>query len=61
MVAHDGIGKQINGEYRAQQFDAIDDPLAAVFEIKTGMGIFTTQECTPHASGDAVVIRCVID
>ena len=29
MFAHDGIGTQIDGEYRTQQFDSIDDQLAS--------------------------------
>jgi hypothetical protein len=36
VVAHDGVGTQVNGEYRTQQLDSINDPLAAVLEIKTG-------------------------
>ena len=43
MVAHDGIGAQIKGEYGAEQFDAVDDPLAAVFEVITGGRIGATQ------------------
>jgi hypothetical protein len=35
---------------RTQQLDTIDDPLAAVFEIKASMGIFATQEGSSHAS-----------
>jgi len=34
MVAHDGVGTKIDRKYRAQQLDAIDDSLAAVFEVK---------------------------
>ena len=34
MVAHDGIGTKIDRKYRTQQLDTIDDPLAAVFEVK---------------------------
>jgi hypothetical protein len=34
MVAHNGVGTQVNGKYRTQQFDTIDDPLAAMFEVK---------------------------
>ena len=30
VIAHDGIGTQVDGRDRAQQLDAIDDPLAAV-------------------------------
>ena len=33
VVAHDGIGAEIDSEYRAKQFDAINDPLAAVFKV----------------------------
>ena len=53
-------GTQIDGEYGTQQFDTIHDPLAAVFEIETRMGIFTTKKRTPDTSGDAMVIGRVL-
>ena len=56
MVAHDGIGAQINSKYGAQQLDAIDDPLAAMLKIKSCVDILATQEGPPDASGDAMVI-----
>ena len=34
VIVHDGIGTQVNGEYRTDQLDTIHDPLAAVFEVK---------------------------
>jgi hypothetical protein len=55
----DGIGTQINREKPTWQFDAVDDPLAAVFEIKAGVGILARQEGTTDASGDAMVVRRV--
>ena len=59
MVAHAGIGTEVDGEDRTQKFDAINDPLAAVREVKTGCCIGATQKGPAHATGDAVVIRCV--
>ena len=56
VVAHDGIGAQINCVYRTQQLDAIHDPLATMFKIKSCLRILATQEGTPDASGDAMVI-----
>ena len=56
VVIHDGIGTQINREHLTEQFDAVDDPLAAVFEVKAGVGILATQKFAPHTSGDAVVV-----
>ena len=61
MVAHDGVGTKIDRENGTQQLDAIDDPLAAVLEVKACQRIRPAQERTPDTSGDAVVIRCVID
>ena len=61
MVVHDGVGTQINGKHRTHQLDAVHNPLATVFKIKAGYWIGTAQESTPHASGDAVVIRCFFD
>jgi hypothetical protein len=60
MVTHNGVGTQINSESRTQQFDAIHDPLAPVFEIKASVGIYATQEGAPHTSGDAVVVGRVV-
>ena len=59
VIVHDGIGTQIDREHPTEQFDAVDDPLATVLEVKIGVGILATQECTPHTSGDAVVVRRV--
>ena len=50
VIAHDGIGTQIDGEFGTQQFDTIHDPLAAVFEIETRMGIFIAKKRTPDTS-----------
>jgi len=30
-----GIGAEINGKHRAQQLDAIDDPLSTVLKVKS--------------------------
>ena len=54
-----GIGTQVDREDRTQQFNAITDPLAAVFKVKTGMGILAAQESPPDASGDAMVVGCI--
>ena len=40
--------------------DAINDPLAAVSEVKTGLSVFTAQECTSDTAGDTMVVRCVL-
>jgi len=34
VVTHDRIGTEIDRKYGTQQFDAIDDPLAAVFKVE---------------------------
>jgi len=44
-----------------QQLDAIDSPLAMVFEVKASDRVRATQKGSPYASGDAVVIRCVFN
>jgi len=50
MVIHDGVGTQVDGENRTEQFDAIDDPLAAMFKVKAGVSIFATQEGAPDTA-----------
>jgi len=61
VITHHRISTQINRKHRAKQFDAIHDPLSAVFEIKTGVNIFSTQEGAPHTTADAMVIGCVLE
>ena len=48
-----------NRDNPTQQFNVIDDPLAAVFEVKAGVGIPATQKCATHTPRDAVVVRRV--
>jgi hypothetical protein len=48
VVAHDSVGAQINGKYRTNQFDAVDDPLTPVFKVKTGSYVFATQKCASY-------------
>jgi hypothetical protein len=61
VVTHDGVGAQINGKYRAQQLDTVNDPLAVVFKAEARYRILATKEGAPNATGDAVVIRRVFD
>ena len=60
MVTHDSIGAQIDGEHRAQQFDAINNPLTAMLKVKASVGILATKEGSSHTAGDAVVVRRVV-
>jgi hypothetical protein len=48
VVAHDSVGTQINGEYGTKQFDAVDDPLPPVFEVKPGSGVLAAQESASY-------------
>src|SRR5690554_705141 len=57
MVGHHGIGGDIEGKYRGQLFDALDDPAPAVFEVVVLSR--TAQERPPHTAGYAVVIKNV--
>jgi hypothetical protein len=41
VVAHDGIGAEIDGEYRAKQFDAVNNPLAAVLTLVAGFKVWS--------------------
>ena len=50
VIAHDCIGAQINREYGAEQFDAINDPLAAVFKVITRDRVGATQEGSTYTS-----------
>ena len=61
MIVHDGVSTQVDGKYRTHQLDTIHNPLAAVFEVKAGNWIGPTKEGTPDTSGDAVVVRRVLD
>jgi hypothetical protein len=61
VIVHNGKGTQIDREYRTHQFDAIDDPLAAVRKVKSSGWVSATQKGTPDASGDAVVVRCILN
>ena len=60
VVAHDRIGAQINGEYGTKQFDAVDDPLTPVFEVKTGCCVLAAQEGASYTPRDTVVVGCVV-
>ena len=60
VIAHDGIGTQIDREYGAQQLDTIHDPLATMFEVETRLAIFTAKERASHTSGDAMVVGRVL-
>jgi len=56
VVAHDRVGADIDGEYRRQQSNPVDDPLSSVFVAFTGIVILTAQKSTAHAArGDVVV------
>lgn len=50
VVAHDSVGAQINGEYGTKQFDAVDDPLTPVFEVKAGACVLATQKGASYTS-----------
>jgi hypothetical protein len=56
VIAHHGVGANINGKDIAQKTQAIHDPLPSMLETLPGMFVLTTQECPPHTTGDAVVI-----
>ena len=60
MIMQNGIGAHVDSKHRAEQLDAIHNPLAAVFKVKASVGIFTTQECPSNTSGDAMVVRRVL-
>ena len=54
-----GIGAQIDSKHGAEQFDAIDDPLAAVFEVIACERTGATQKGPADTPRDAMVIRCL--
>jgi hypothetical protein len=60
MIMQNGIGTQLNGKHGGQQFDAINDPLATMFKVKAGKGVFATQKSASDAAGNAVVVRCIV-
>jgi len=61
VVAHDGVGAQINGKYGTQQLDAIDDPLSTMLKVEAGYRIRTAQESSSYTTRDTVVVGCVIN
>ena len=60
VIAHDRVGTQINGECGAKQFDAVDDPLTPVFEVKTGFCVLAAQERASYTPRDTVIVGCIV-
>ncbi len=58
MVTHDGVGRDIDGEYFSQQRQAFNQPGLAMIEAFAGEMVFAAQECSPHAAGNAVGVKC---
>ncbi len=50
VVMQNGKGAQVNRKDRRKVFDAIHNPLTAVFKIKTGLRVFAAQESSAHAA-----------
>ncbi len=61
VVAHHGIGGDVDGEDPGELHDALSDPAAAVVEVLTGKMVLSAQEGAPHAPAHAVVPRGVFD
>ena len=60
VVAHHGVGIDIDGKSISQLFDAIDDPATAMTEVEAGIGIDAAQVGASNASADAVVVGGVL-
>ena len=60
VVAHDRVGAQINGEYGTKQFNAVDDPLSPVFEVKTGSCVLAAQKGASYTPRYTVIVGCVV-
>ena len=50
VVTHYRVCAQIDREYGADELDAIHDPLAAMFEIKSRAGVYPTQKGATYTS-----------
>jgi len=50
VVAHHSVSAKVNCKHGTQQLDSINDPLAAVFEVKTRGRAPVAQEGTPYAA-----------
>ena len=51
------ISAQIDAKCASQGLQAILDPLAPMFEVKTGQRILTAQKSASNAPAGAVVVR----
>ena len=58
VIAHDGVGAEIDGEDVSELPHPCFDPGAAVGVIRISQVIPTAQKSTPDAAGNAVVIGC---
>lgn len=56
VVAHHGIGTDIDAEHRAEEKNAIFYPLAPMFITVTGLFIKATKKGAADAPGGAVVV-----
>ena len=56
MIAHHGIGTEIDGEDFGQQFESFDDPGFAMVECATGQWIVAAQERAADTPTAAMVI-----
>jgi len=59
VVAHDGVGEEVDSKELGEQDQSIFEPLAAMTKILASIVIFTAEKCAPHATGYAVIVACV--
>lgn len=57
MIAHDGVGRHVDGKDIRQKDDSVQYPLAPVLEILTGLRIMSAQKSATYAAGNAVIER----
>jgi hypothetical protein len=60
VIAHDGVGVDIDGEGVAEEHEALDEPVFTVREVLAGEFIDAAQACAAHAARDEVVAKRVV-
>lgn len=60
VVAHDGVGQQVDSKDLRQPGQSILQPLTSVVEIRAGQAILAAEEGTSNATGGAVIVARMV-
>lgn len=61
VIAHDGIGQEIDCEHFRQQDESTFNPVPAVAIISVVVGIFATEKSAANATHRTLIVGCVIE